>query len=356
MVPHRLLPVVVALAASCCVLPAVASAAPVAAEPTPPSGAPPAQPNPGPSISGTGQVGGTLTGDRGRWEPDAQLSSEWIRCATADSGCETTGDTDLSYALTDADAGKVIKLRVTGRRVVVAMTVGTRVVDTATGAIAAASPPATAPANVASPQILGIPRTGSTLTGSPGVWTGTAPITFAYAWSSCASPAPASCVPVSSTRSYRPVAADAGRYLALAVQATNPAGKRQALVVSAAVGRTFRGLSPFPVLLVGGRVAGRVTTVTSVRLRRVPRGARVSTSCSGRGCPYRKSSTVVRKGSTIRLRRLERRLRSGVTVVITVRKGKTLGKYVRLRFRRGLAPARIDRCVAPGSSKPRPCR
>jgi len=65
---------------------------------------------------------------------------------------------------------------------------------------------------------------------------------------------------------------------------------------------------------------------------------------------------VVRKGSTIRLRRLERRLRSGVTVVITVRKGKTLGKYVRLRFRRGLAPARIDRCVAPGSSKPRPCR
>jgi len=58
----------------------------------------------------------------------------------------------------------------------------------------------------------------------------------------------------------------------------------------------------------------------------------------------------------MRLRRLEGRLAAGVTVVITVRKGNTLGKYTRLRFQRGLAPARLDRCVAPKSSKPVSCR
>ncbi len=58
---------------------------------------------------------------------------------------------------------------------------------------------------------------------------------------------------------------------------------------------------------------------------------------------------------TVALRRLQRRMRAGTVVVITVRKGNTLGKYIRLRFRRGLAPARVDRCVAPNSSKPLKC-
>lgn len=352
---QRLLPVVAALAASCCALPAAASAAPAPAQPPPPSGTAPARPDPGPSISGTGQVGGTLTGDRGAWQSGTQLSSQWIRCATAGSGCETTGDADLSYTLTPADAAKVIKLRVTGRRVVV-VTVGTRVLDAATGPIAAAPGVGAGPVNVGGPRILGVLREGSRLTASPGVWTGTPPITFTYAWASCASPTPASCVLRSAARTYRPVAADVRRYLALGVEATNPAGKRGALVFSAAVKKAYKRLSPFPVLLISGRVAGGVTTVTSMRLRHVPSGARVSTSCSGPGCPYRKASIVLRKGSAIRLRRLERRLRSGVTVVITVRKGSTLGKYTRLRFRRGLAPARLDRCVAPGSPKPVSCK
>ncbi|MEJ7714248.1 MAG: hypothetical protein WKF40_00500 [Thermoleophilaceae bacterium] len=126
--------------------------------------------------------------------------------------------------------------------------------------------------------------------------------------------------------------------------------------VARARAKALKRLRPFPVVLIGGRVAGRVTTVTRIRLRRVPRGARVSTSCSGRGCPYRKSSSVLRRGSTMRLRRLEGRLAAGLTVVITVRKGNTLGKYTRLRFRRGLAPARVDRCVAPKSPKPVSCR
>ena len=48
----------------------------------------------------------------------------------------------------------------------------------------------------------------------------------------------------------------------------------------------------------------------------------------------------MRKGKTrmVAFGRLQRRMRAGTTVVITVRKGNTLGKYIRLRFRRGTAP------------------
>lgn len=322
----------------------------------PPS--PPEAPSPGPSISGSPQVGGVLTGSRGSWTSDTSLSSRWLRCNVGTSTCEATGDTDLSYTVTPADAGLVIKLRVQGTRSA-ALGSATRTADAQTPTIGPAPGPASPPSNVSPPSIQGSLRAGELLTGSPGQWTGTAPITFVYAWVSCATPTAAACAVRSYTRTYRPGSADVGRYLALGVQAINPAGSRQALIFSAVVkpkAKALNRLRPFPVLVVGGRVSGRVTNVTSVRLRRVPRGARVSTSCSGRGCPYRKSSAVVRRGSTIRLSRLEKALPSGVTLVITVRKGNTMGKYTRLRFRPGLVPARVDRCVTPKSSRPVACK
>ena len=57
----------------------------------------------------------------------------------------------------------------------------------------------------------------------------------------------------------------------------------------------------------------------------------------------------------VRIAPLQRRLRAGTVIVITVRKGNTVGKYIRLRFRGGSAPARVDRCVVPKSSKPVSC-
>ena len=61
------------------------------------------------------------------------------------------------------------------------------------------------------------------------------------------------------------------------------------------------------------------------------------------------------KSRTVALPKLQQRMPAGTTVVITVRKGNTLGKYIRLRSRRRSAPARVDRCVAPKSSKPVKC-
>jgi hypothetical protein len=55
------------------------------------------------------------------------------------------------------------------------------------------------------------------------------------------------------------------------------------------------------------------------------------------------------------VRSLERRLRAGVQLVITVTKSTQIGKYVLFRVRAGRPPTRIDRCLLPGSSRPRRC-
>ena len=155
-------------------------------------------------------------------------------------------------------------------------------------------------------------------------------------------------------------AADVGKGVLLLVTGKNSAGSTGAFATSSVVTRRGAGLkrlSPFPTLLVDGRVAGRSTQITTLRLRRVAGGATITSTCKGRGCPFRKSTVRVRKGKsrTVALPKLQRRMAAGTTVVITVRKGNTLGKYIRLRFRRGFAPARVDRCVAPKSSKPLKC-
>ena len=153
-----------------------------------------------------------------------------------------------------------------------------------------------------------------------------------------------------------------GRRLVVSVYGHNPVGSTKVEVSTGVVARPVASsnltrLSPFPTLLVDGRVAGALTSISTLRLRRVPGGSTINIRCAGRGCPFRRSRVKVRSGQsrTVALRRLQRRMRAGTVVVITVRKGNTLGKYIRLRFRRGLAPARTDRCVAPNSSKPLKC-
>ena len=193
---------------------------------------------------------------------------------------------------------------------------------------------------------------------SQGQWTGTEPITYSYGWVSCSS----TCRAVSGSNAYRVRRADVGRMLVVSVYGHNAAGSSRVEVSTGVVARpvassNLKRLSPFPTLLVDGRVAGALTSISTLRLRRVPGGSTIAIRCAGRGCPFRRSRVKVRSGRsrTVALRRLQRRMRAGTVVVITVRKGNTLGKYIRLRFRSGLAPARVDRCVAPKSSKPLKC-
>jgi hypothetical protein len=112
-------------------------------------------------------------------------------------------------------------------------------------------------------------------------------------------------------------------------------------------------LSPFPVVRLSvsfGRAALRVDRLAV----RAPEAAKVRLSCRGRGCPYRRKTVAPEKG-VVRFRRLERRLRSGIVIELFVTEPGTIGKYTRFRVRHGRRPTRVDACLLPGSSKPRPC-
>jgi hypothetical protein len=108
-------------------------------------------------------------------------------------------------------------------------------------------------------------------------------------------------------------------------------------------------LLPFPVVRIRGSLVRHGAKVTLFRVS-APPGATVTVRCAGDGCPARQLTT-----GPGRLHAFERFLRAGVRITIRVRRGDTIGKYVRLRIRARRPPARHDACVLPGSRGPDPC-
>ena len=125
---------------------------------------------PTPTISGTAQVGSTLTVTPGTWSPTATLAYQWLS-----DGVAITGATSSTYVLVAADLSHKITVTVTGSASGYTTTSKT---SAATAAVAAASLKAftTAP----TPTISGTATVGSTLTATPGTWSPTA--TLAYQW------------------------------------------------------------------------------------------------------------------------------------------------------------------------------
>ena len=115
-----------------------------------------------------------------------------------------------------------------------------------------------------------------------------------------------------------------------------------------------RRLRPFPVVRIRGRLTEAGARITLLTVR-APRRARVGARCRGIGCPIRKLARSAARTRTTRLRRLERSLRAGTRLDITVRKRGYIGKWTTIVIRRGLAPRRADRCVYPGRGRPAPC-
>src|SRR5207244_4331409 len=90
-------------------------------------------------------------------------------------------------------------------------------------ALASTSTP-TPPSNTSLPTISGTAQQGSTLTGDPGTWSGSQPISFAYQWRRCDS-AGANCQDIqsASTSTYTLVLADVGSTIRLDVTGSNGA-------------------------------------------------------------------------------------------------------------------------------------
>jgi hypothetical protein len=65
---------------------------------------------------------------------------------------------------------------------------------------------------------------------------------------------------------------------------------------------------------------------------------------------------VVRTGARRqRLSRFEGRYRAGARLIFRVTVEGRIGKYTRIVVRRGIFPARTDRCLWPGQSDPQSC-
>jgi hypothetical protein len=106
-----------------------------------------------PSVSGSAQVGGTLTAAPGTWTGNGiKYADQWLRCDSSGASCNTTGGAgDSSYTLVSGDAGATLRV------VVVASNQNGSASSTSAPSAVVAAPPA-----AASPTITTAPAATTT--------------------------------------------------------------------------------------------------------------------------------------------------------------------------------------------------
>ncbi len=118
-------------------------------------------------------------------------------------------------------------------------------------------------------------------------------------------------------------------------------------------------MAPFPVVrIVGIAYAGGVR-LRLLSVGQAPAGALIRVRCRGHGCPphgVRRTTVAGPHGvPALVFRSFERFLRAGAVVEVFISKGGEIGKYTRLRVRRGKLPERIDLCLDATGNKPIVC-
>ena len=205
------------------------SAATGAVVATPPP--PPNTPATGvPTITGTARVGETLTADTTGIADDDGLDNAAFAYQWLADAAEINGATASTYTLTDADAGKAIRVKVSftdddGN--------DEQLTSAATGAVVATPPPPPNTPATGVPTITGTARVGETLTAdTTGISDddGLDNAAFAYQWL-----ADAAEINGANASSYTLVAADAGKAIRVRVSFTDDAGNDEQLS-SAATG------------------------------------------------------------------------------------------------------------------------
>lgn len=253
-----------------------------------------------PAISGTPQVGQTLTASA-TWSPsDADAHWSWLRCSS-------TGDVDRCVRIRGADASSY------------------RLVDADVGSYLRAL------LVVTSDQRSGDDRRTTT----------------AYAYSAPDGPVRARPVPTPAPTPVPTPVAPAPTPPPPVV--TPPPGSGQ--VLGEHKTHKPRMMRPRPVVRIRGWLTPSGARVTLLTVR-APRGARVKVRCFGASCPRRHWA---RTTSLLHLVPFERRLRAGTRLVISVTKRGYIGKRTVLELRRGRQPRRVDRCLYPGSTRARRC-
>lgn len=125
-----------------------------------------------PSVSGTPQVGQTLTADNGTWQPSGvTFAYQWLA-----NGAEIANATGSTYALTSNEKDKSISVRVTGSKPDFTSLVRT---SAQVGPVTAAGIPVVT--NQAPPNVSGATQVGQMLTANHGDWT-PGDVAYAYQW------------------------------------------------------------------------------------------------------------------------------------------------------------------------------
>lgn len=111
--------------------------------------------------------------------------------------------------------------------------------------------------------------------------------------------------------------------------------------------RERRVLKPFPVVRLRGRLTATGARVTLFTVR-APKAAKITLRCRGKGCPAKRWSrtSAQRKKALTRVGRFERSLRSGIVLTVSVTRRGYVGKRTTFVIKRGVAPARVDRCLS----------
>lgn len=173
-----------------------------------------------PTISGNAAVGATLTASPGSWTGTTPITYayQWERCDSQGASCSNTSGTQQTYVAVDADNGHTLRVGVTATN-----SDGTAgpVLSDATDVVTKAS----APQNTVAPKLSGTAKQGSTLTISPGTWTGSTPITYQYEWQRCDSKGN-NCTrfAIGTDTTYTLVSGDVGNRIQVLVDAKNSAG------------------------------------------------------------------------------------------------------------------------------------
>jgi hypothetical protein len=109
---------------------------------------------------------------------------------------------------------------------------------------------------------------------------------------------------------------------------------------------------PAPLVRVRGYLTRRGARLTLLTVR-APRGARISVSCKGIGCPRVARAEAAK---LTRLRRYEGMFRAGTRIAVRVTRPGFVGKHTLIRIRRGKPPLRFDSCLYPGTQGPTACQ
>jgi hypothetical protein len=109
----------------------------------------------------------------------------------------------------------------------------------------------------------------------------------------------------------------------------------------------------------GWQFGASFTTVRALVVRNAPAGARITASCTGRGCPFKgtKRVTVRRDLAPTSLLKFFRgaKLRAGAHLIVSITATSFVGRTYSYRIKIGDLPALSTTCRDPGSTKSRSC-